>query len=421
VGDRLVGRRRDAAQRPAGVEARGRARRLQALTAARGPATSALARAAASAADPQRDLAAAWSGDGLSAMSEMLMPARPRASAMSAIDARAVGDRDAQLAHRAADEPASSSARRSPAASLPGARSRPPAPARRAAPRRRGVPSIAARARRGWRGRCRATARGSAPATRVRRGSSGRSAEALAAERAAACATSTLATTCGRCETAAIMPVVGVGVDRGRLGAEAGDEALQALEQRARTVVEVGVRYQTAPSKRSSRAWATPAASLPASGWPPTKRSSPLAATTARFVEPTSVTRQPGGAARGPRRRLGQPPSGTATTAASRRRARREVVVGLVDRAGGERLGRVGRSRGPSRRACGGRQADRPADHADADDRDDQAAAAASRKASCPRPRRPPSTLRAYSAKPSVRSCCGPSQMASSAAGAPRR
>ena len=39
-------------------------------------------------------------------------------------------------------------------------------------------------------------------------------------------------------------------------------------------VVGCGVRYQVAPSKRSSRACSTPETSAPASGWPPTKRSS---------------------------------------------------------------------------------------------------------------------------------------------------
>src|SRR5919201_2034638 len=53
-------------------------------------------------------------------------------------------------------------------------------------------------------------------------------------------------------------------------------------------VVGVGVRYQVAPSNRSARAWCTPAVSAPASGCPPTKRGSAWAATTARFVDPTS-------------------------------------------------------------------------------------------------------------------------------------
>src|SRR5918996_2857545 len=58
-----------------------------------------------------------------------------------------------------------------------------------------------------------------------------------------------------------------------------------------------GHRYQTAPWNRSPRACSTPAVSAPAIGWPPTKRGSPISSSRLCFVEPTSVTAQPGPAA----------------------------------------------------------------------------------------------------------------------------
>src|SRR4029453_14831344 len=61
-------------------------------------------------------------------------------------------------------------------------------------------------------------------------------------------------------------------------------------------VAAVGVRYQVAPSKRSSRACSTPAASEPASGWPPTKRGLPAAPTTVGVVQPTAGTTHARGA-----------------------------------------------------------------------------------------------------------------------------
>ena len=80
----------------------------------------------------------------------------------------------------------------------------------------------------------------------------------------------------------------------------------------------VGVRYQVAPSNRSGRAWATPAVSAPASGCPPMKRGSSIAATTERLVEPTSVTTQSSPAAASTSRTAtGRSPTGVATNATS--------------------------------------------------------------------------------------------------------
>ena len=62
----------------------------------------------------------------------------------------------------------------------------------------------------------------------------------------------------------------------------------------AGSVAAVGVRNHVAPWKRSARAFATPRASDPHTGWPPTKRGLDAAADTSRdFVEPTSVTAHP--------------------------------------------------------------------------------------------------------------------------------
>ena len=101
--------------------------------------------------------------------------------------------------------------------------------------------------------------------------------------------TRTLATTCGRWLTAAITRSwTSASITAGR--------APRPVISRCRRsssvpwVVALGVRYQVAPSKRSSRACSTPAASEPASGWPPTKRGSRAASRTVRLVEPTSVT-----------------------------------------------------------------------------------------------------------------------------------
>ena len=56
------------------------------------------------------------------------------------------------------------------------------------------------------------------------------------------------------------------------------------------SVSSVGVSTHTALRNRSARAPATPSCSLPAMGWPPTKRLSATAATMGAFTLPTSVT-----------------------------------------------------------------------------------------------------------------------------------
>ena len=139
-------------------------------------------------------------------------------------------------------------------------------------------------------------------------------------------------------------------------------------------VVAVGVRYQVAPSKRSSRACSTPAASEPASGWPPTKRGSAAAPITVRLVEPTSVTTQVRGACASTVSTVSARTStGTATKAgvgAVERVA--QVAVGRVDRAAGHGL--VGPRVEPADRGAeprAGGQSDRAPDQPDADDGDE--------------------------------------------------
>ena len=58
----------------------------------------------------------------------------------------------------------------------------------------------------------------------------------------------------------------------------------------ARSVAAVGVRTQTAPSKRSGSAPCRPICSEPAIGWPPMKREWSAAATMAAFTPLTSLT-----------------------------------------------------------------------------------------------------------------------------------
>ena len=159
-----------------------------------------------------------------------------------------------------------------------------------------------------------------APATRVASRNEGPVAGSGSSEpcnAAAAWATSTLASTCGRCETLAIMrswasAPIAVG------WAPSPVIALCRRSNRAPSVRSVGVRYQVAPSKRSARACSTPAVSAPASGWPPTKRGSSVAATIARLVEPASVTAQSGDAsARASATVRSSTPTGAATNARS--------------------------------------------------------------------------------------------------------
>ena len=137
---------------------------------------------------------------------------------------------------------------------------------------------------------------GLAPATRVAsrklRPTSGRRSPSLPIDPAAA-ATSALASTCGRWLIAAISrswSSASIAIGRAPIPART------PWRRSNRTPWErsVGVRYQRAPSNRSWREPSTPAVSAPASGCPPMKRSEPvasaIAATSACFVEPTSVT-----------------------------------------------------------------------------------------------------------------------------------
>ncbi len=86
---------------------------------------------------------------------------------------------------------------------------------------------------------------------------------------------------------------------------------------RSGSVVALGVRNHVAPSNSSAVARSGPRASEPQIGCPPMKRASPAAAaTTAPFVEPTSVTVQPLGAASSTARTwAGSAATGAATTA----------------------------------------------------------------------------------------------------------
>ena len=118
-----------------------------------------------------------------------------------------------------------------------------------------------------------------APATRVasrKLGPVAGSRSPPAASVAAAWATSTLASTCGRCETAASIAVVGLGVDRRRAAPRARAAAGAGARRGPPRSRAAGVRYQVAPSNRSARACSTPAVSAPASGWPPTNRGSSM-------------------------------------------------------------------------------------------------------------------------------------------------
>ena len=193
--------------------------------------------------------------------------------------------------------------------------------------------------------------------------------------------------------------VVGLGVERRGAGAEAGEQPVQALVERAAGVSVVGVRYQVAPSNSSARAWRTPAFAAPASGWPPMKRSSSTASTTVRLVEPTSVTTQSSPAAasaardrrreradgRGDERRLG---------AVERRRdVRRGTVDGADLERGVERAGRRVEADDLGAQPLARGEPDRPADQPDADDGDPHRATGFTRRSRAPC-RRPPRRAR---------------------------
>ncbi len=261
-------------------------------------ATSAIARSASVRADPQRDDARAVVGFRRERHVRDVDARATERKRDRRHDARLVGHRDAQLPGRAAEQPHLEQRR---------ALDRRRSPATRAAHRRR--------RRRAARVPPPAGARGRRSARRARRGSSGRSAPT---------ATGSRPRRGSRRETTAPWPAAPrrpaprpparrAGSRRRAAGARrrpsGGRESAGAIAvgtapspatNRARRsystpgVRSPGVRYHVAPSKRSSRAWATPVVSAPASGWPPMKCSRSTASTSACFVEPTSVTTAPG-------------------------------------------------------------------------------------------------------------------------------
>ena len=140
-------------------------------------------------------------------------------------------------------------------------------------------------------------------------------------------------------------------VDRRRLRADPDERPVQALVERSGRRGP-GVRYHVAPSKRSARACSTPEVSAPASGWPPMKRGSSRAPTTARLVEPTSRDGAVGRRARpAPRRpRAPSAATGAATkTSSAPSTALGDARRGVLDRPARERRvadgGDPGRSR----------------------------------------------------------------------------
>ena len=106
----------------------------------------------------------------------------------------------------------------------------------------------------------------------------------------------TFASTCGRWLVTATSRSWASGpIATGR----APSEETKPCTSRSRSgdVVAVGVMNHVAPSNRSAEARSGPRVSAPQIGCPPTNRaSSPAAAQTGPFVEPTSVTVHPSGA-----------------------------------------------------------------------------------------------------------------------------
>src|SRR5215217_7256184 len=131
-----------------------------------------------------------------------------------------------------------------------------------------------------------------APATRVmsrKLGPTWRSASPCSSSRSAACEASTLASTCGRwLKTATRRSWVSASTAMGRAPTSTTKRCRRSYS--SPPDCSCGVRYQTAPSKRSVRACSTPAVSAPAIGCPPTKRGSGVRSTRSCLVEPTSLT-----------------------------------------------------------------------------------------------------------------------------------
>ena len=116
-----------------------------------------------------------------------------------------------------------------------------------------------------------------------------RSASPCSESRAAAWEASTFASTCGRwLKTATSRSWVAASTATGR--APTSRTKRWRRSYRSPPDCSWGVRYQTAPWKRSARACSTPAVSAPAIGCPPTKRGSAVRLTRSSFVEPTSLT-----------------------------------------------------------------------------------------------------------------------------------
>ena len=137
-----------------------------------------------------------------------------------------------------------------------------------------------------------------------------------------------------------------------------------------------GVRYHVAPSNRSARACSTPAVSAPASGWPPTKRSS-APATRDHALGRADVGDDAVGAGRGERLRDGTQQladRGGDEHDLGAGDGVRDVLGLLVDRAQGERAGaHVGVGVVAAHARAGARargESDRAADQPDAEDRD---------------------------------------------------
>ena len=236
MGDRLVGRRAQLA-----AQARRRGRRARRVTRSpRSPARPTSAAASSARASGTHRAISPWllSGDGLRAMSEMLMPARPSVSAMSAMTPGRLGTatRSSPAAPPARARPRPARGGGSAACVLPGRRGRRPRAAARGRASRRGDGAVERVGQRVAVGRVDA-----APQRRVGAGDARGVAEARAGGRRALAAervdapgpTRTLATTCGRWLTAAITRSwTSASIDRGPR-AEPGEQAVQALEQGA--------------------------------------------------------------------------------------------------------------------------------------------------------------------------------------------
>ena len=205
------------------------------------PTSSSVRRAGSSPATHSATTPSVMSGAGYSAMSVMLTPARPSSSASWATTPGPVGHRGPQLVERAAgqlglEQRAAVAGR----GLVPGHDALGIGRGQRlahVAQARRSCRRAARPARRGWTCRCRAKSRLGAPATRVASRKLGPVAgrrSSPAARTWAAWATSTLASTWGRCETAARMrSCVSASIAAGRAPSPR-SSAVQPLVEHAR-------------------------------------------------------------------------------------------------------------------------------------------------------------------------------------------